>query len=188
MERSNIGSAASLEDLVELLDRVSFGSATTTNNNASDWVSQNSKIECIDNASNDDEDSADSGIRKDSSYPIVCANKSYLARHQVCMVDITRIDGELEDVTDEEEEWDEHGNPKFYPARLNMEGRITRQAINAHHSNALMEPTLMAELTSATDQRRWNRDSARQCGARAREASSGSLTRILEQCKGRYRT
>jgi hypothetical protein len=39
------------------------------------------------------------------------------------MVDIIWVNGELEDVTDEEEEQDEHGNPKFDLGRLNLEGR-----------------------------------------------------------------
>jgi hypothetical protein len=160
MARSNFGFAASLGELVELLDEVSFGSASTTNNNASDRVSQHSKTESINNAGDDTKDNANSGIRKASSYPVFCTNKAYLARHHVCMVDITWIYGELEDVTDEEEERDEHGNPNFDFARLNLEGRS--------HTPSEHRPP-------------W-------CSAPAREASSGALTRSLEQGTGRYRT
>jgi hypothetical protein len=35
------------------------------------------------------------------------------------MVELARIDGKLEDVSDEEEEWDDNGNPKFDLARFN---------------------------------------------------------------------
>jgi hypothetical protein len=54
-------------------------------------------------------------------YPSSFANKNYLARYQVCMVELARINGELEDVSDEEEGRDNNGNPKFDPSRLNRE-------------------------------------------------------------------
>jgi hypothetical protein len=37
------------------------------------------------------------------------------------MVELARIDGELEDISDEEEERDDNGNPKFDPACFNRE-------------------------------------------------------------------
>lgn len=94
MTRSNIGSTASMGDLVDLLDGVSFGSSSTTNSNTSSGrVHQHENSENIDNE-RDDDDSADSGIRKVDSYPNFCTNKTHLAHHHVCMVDISRHSGE----------------------------------------------------------------------------------------------
>jgi hypothetical protein len=116
----NIGFVASLVDLIELLDGVSFISTSTTSSNTSDRVSPHPKTKSINNTSDDTRDRADSGTRKVLSYPKFCANKAYLAHYQVCMVHLARINGDLEDVPDEEEEErDEHGNPKFHPTCLN---------------------------------------------------------------------
>lgn len=144
MARSNVGSAASLGDLVELLDGVSFGLASTANSNTSDRVPQHSKTGNVDNTDDDDEDSADSGIRKASSYPDLCTNKAYLARHQVCMVNITpqtREDEQvdIEDCSDDEEEsYDKNGNVKINVDHLEWnQGRAAREtAGNANAATA----------------------------------------------------
>jgi hypothetical protein len=65
-------------------------------------VSQHPRTESIDNACNNTGDSEDYGIRKATSYPSFCANKYYLARYQLCMVELNQIDGELEDLSNEE--------------------------------------------------------------------------------------
>jgi hypothetical protein len=101
MMRSNVGSAASLGDLVDLFDDVSYGE----NSNASSTrVLQHMKSKNIDDEC-DGDDNADSGIRKVDLYPDFCTSKIYLARHQVCMVDIARGEyGYVEEDLDAEEE------------------------------------------------------------------------------------
>ncbi len=51
------------------------------------------------------------------------------------MVNITRVDGQFEDVSNEEEERDEHGNLKFDPTRLNLEGQSKTPSEQRHHPN-----------------------------------------------------
>jgi hypothetical protein len=53
------------------------------------------------------------------------------------MVELNLIDGELEDVSDEEER-DEYGNPKFDPTRLNLERQnrtLSKQRTPPEHAN-----------------------------------------------------
>jgi hypothetical protein len=79
MARSNVGSATSLGDLIDLLGGVPFGSTSATNSNtSSDRVPRHSKSKNIDNKCKDNEGIADSGIRKVNSYPDLCTNKAYI--------------------------------------------------------------------------------------------------------------
>jgi hypothetical protein len=91
MTRSNIGYATSLGDLADIFDGVSFRSSSN--------ASSTRVLEHTNSKNIIDDDSADSGIRKVDSYPNFCTNEIYLAHHQVCVVDITKIqDGFVMDV------------------------------------------------------------------------------------------
>jgi hypothetical protein len=157
MARSNVSSAASLGDLVELLDEVSFGSASTTNTNASDRVPRHSKMETIDNEGDDVEESANSGIGKVDSYLDLCTNKTYLARHQVCMADITQKTREDEQVNvedcsnDEEESYDENGNVKINVDRFEPhQRRSVRDATGTINAANAGTTTARAPMASAS--------------------------------------
>jgi hypothetical protein len=115
--RSNIGSKASLGDLADLFDGVSFDPDSNT---LSVWVLQITDPKNVINNERG-EDSADSGISKVDSYSDFCTNKTYLAHNQVCMVDARR--GTEDDDAESEEEYDENGNPRIDRARFGMDGR-----------------------------------------------------------------
>jgi hypothetical protein len=144
MTRSNIGYTESLGDLVDLLNGVSSGSTSNPNSKASSGrAPQHSNWKVIDDEC-DDDDIANSGIRKVDSYPGFCTNKAYLARHRVCMVDITRHSGENEKFEfvdasdDEEQEYDDNGNVKINMDRLEWRTRRSEQeaAGNANAATA----------------------------------------------------
>jgi hypothetical protein len=122
---SNIGSAASLGDLADLLDGVSFGSGKSS---SSGRILRISNSRDITNNETDVDNSTDSGIRKVDSCFDFYTDQIFPVRHQMFMVNIGPVDGQLEDATDEEDERDAHENPRFDPNRIDRDGRNSTQS------------------------------------------------------------
>jgi hypothetical protein len=114
MMRSNVGSAASLEDLANLPDDVYFGSCSSAYSGRTPRTTCSKDI--IDNG-RDDVDNADSGNMKVNSYSNFCTNQFYSACPHVCMVNITQVEGEVEDACDD----DEYGNSRLDPTRIDSD-------------------------------------------------------------------
>jgi phosphatidate phosphatase PAH1 len=114
-------------------------------------------METIDNEGDDVEESANSGIGKVDSYLDLCTNKTYLARHQVCMADITQKTREDEQVNvedcsnDEEESYDENGNVKINVDRFEPhQRRSVRDATGTINAANAGTTTARAPMASAS--------------------------------------